>query len=184
VQHRFDWDSPSSRLVLDGVLDILVESGYQGLTLDEVKVRAGPAARALGSLPEVDALVTAALSSIELLQPPLPTGSLRGDLRALVRPWRNRRTRDELIVGSVLSAALHRPELGEAIALALDRPVARAVGTVLSRHLPPGEVPARVQTLNWLLHGLILDRLRHGSRSAVDLDQLVEFLVAGLDAPA
>ncbi|MGN6761547.1 MAG: hypothetical protein ACTHJI_09505 [Leifsonia sp.] len=41
-----------------------------------------------------------------------------------------------------------------------------------------------LQTLNWLLRGLVLDRLRSGSRSAVDLDALADFLVAGLEQQA
>ena len=46
----FSWHSPSSRLVMDAVLDILAEVGYDGLTVHEVKARAGKAAPALGEL--------------------------------------------------------------------------------------------------------------------------------------
>jgi hypothetical protein len=40
-----------------------------------------------------------------------------------------------------------------------------------------------VHTLCWVLRGLSLDRLRAGPRLPVDLDRLVDFLVAGLHVP-
>jgi hypothetical protein len=167
---------------MDAVLDVLAEAGFEGLTSDEVISRAGPAGRALGDLPELDALVSAALSRVRVMREPKPSGCLRDDLRALLRPWRGPRTRDEMIIAAVLSAAEHRPVLMEAVHDALDRPVSQAIGAILSRHLSDPVAAERVQTLSWLLRGLILERLRTGARTPVDLERLVEFLVAGLGA--
>lgn len=173
------WESPSSRLVLRAVLDVLAERGYRGLTVEAVAVRAGAAAEALGESTDVDELVIAALSGVELFGAPHATGSLRGDLRALLNPWRNPRTADEMAVAAVLSAAEWHAPLKTAAMQALDRPLAQTLGTLLMRER---NVPqSALQTLNWLLRGLVLDRLRSGSRSAVDLDALVDFLVAGLE---
>jgi len=182
VDNGFSWESPSARLVLEAVLNILAEAGYESLTVEEIRFRAGPVGRALGDFPDVDVLVSAALGHIEVLAPPAPTGCLRYDLRALLRPWRGPRTRDEVIIAAVLSAADHRPLLHEAVHRVLDRPVAEAVGAILSRHLSERTVAERLQTLSWVLHGLILKRLRTGPRSAVDLERLIDFLIAGLDA--
>jgi AcrR family transcriptional regulator len=182
VDHRFDWRSPSGQLVLDGVLDILAEVGYDGLTVDEVLTRAGPAGRAL-DIPDLDALVSTAVSRINLLAIPAPTGCLRDDLRALVQPWRGPRSREEVIIAGVLSAAEWRPALRDAVHRALDQPVARAIGHVLSRYMAVEALAERIQTLSWLLRALIVDRLRTGARAAVDLDRLADFLVAGLEGP-
>lgn len=184
MEGGFSWQSPSSRLVMDAVLDILAEVGYDGLTVHEVKARAGAAAPALGELPDLDALARASLTRIKVLEAPAPTGSLREDLRALLRPWRSPRTRDEVIVAAVLSAAQRRSALSDAVLEALDRPVAQALGAVLSRHIDDPRVAQYVQTLSWILRGLFLERLRTGSRAPVDLDRLVDFLIAGLGASA
>jgi Tetracyclin repressor-like, C-terminal domain len=179
-----DWESPSSRLVLRAVLDALADHGYEGVTSDAIAVRAGPAAAALGDSPDIDELVISAISGVELFGVPESTGSLRGDLRALLGPWRNPRTADEMAVAAVLSAAEWHPHLKAATTSALDRPLAQAIGTVLSRALERQVPQSALQTLSWLLRGLVLDRLHSGSRSAVDLDHLADFLVAGLEHQA
>ncbi len=178
----FNWRSPSARLVMEAVLDILFEAGFEGLTSEEVIARAGSAGRALGDLADLDALAGAALGHLQLIRAPEPSGCLRTDLRALLRPWRGPRTRNEVIIAAVLSAAERRPVLMEAVHDALDRPVSQAVGAVLSRHLSDPVAAQRVQTLAWLLRGLILERLRTGARTPVDLERLVDFLIDGLGA--
>jgi hypothetical protein len=186
----FNWHSPSSRLVLNGVLDTLAELGYDGLTVTEIKARAGAAGSALGDSPDLDSLVIAALGRVELFPPPVATGNLRHDLRELLEPWRTPPSRDERVIAAVLSAAIRRPRLKVAVHEALDRPLTHSVAAVVSRASSPGEVPSPViQTLCWVLRGLIIDRLRSAPRSPVDIDLLVEFLMAGLrvdlaDSPA
>jgi hypothetical protein len=186
----FNWHSPSSRLVLNGVLDTLAELGYDGLTVTEIKARAGAAGSALGDSPDLDSLVIAALGHVELFPPPVVSGNLRQDLRALLGPWRTSPGRDERVIAALLSAAIRRPRLRVAVHEALDRPLTHSVAAVISRASSAGEVPSRViQTLCWVLRGLIVDRLRSAPRSPVDIDLLVEFLMAGLrvdlaDSPA
>jgi hypothetical protein len=170
--------------VFRAVLEALAEHGYDELTPEAIAVRAGFAAEALGEDPDIDELVITALSGVELFGVPASTGSLRGDLRALLAPWRNPRTADEMAVAAVLSAAEWHAPLKVAAAQALDRPLAQVLGTLLTRAALRDVPPAALQTLNWVLHGLVLDRLRSGSRTPVDLDHLVDFLVAGLEHQA
>jgi len=165
------------------VLDALAEHGWEGLTAAEVKARAGSVGSVLGDSPDLESLVVAAVQRVDLFPEPRPTGDLREDLRALLAPWRSAPARDERIVATLISPALRRPRLKAALQEALDGPLNRHVAAVVapasqSHRVPPG----LVQTLFWVLRGLILDRFRAGPRSAVDLDVLVEFLIAGLQA--
>jgi hypothetical protein len=89
-----------------------------------------------------------------------------------------------MAVAAVLSAAEWHVHLKAAAAIALDRPLAQAIGAILTRAIERDVPQSALQTLNWLLRGLVLDRLRSGSRSAVDLEHLVDFLVAGLEHQA
>jgi hypothetical protein len=175
------WESPSSRLVLDAVLDALADLGSEGLTANEVRTRAGAAGPALGDSPDLDELVVAALGQVQLFRAPTPTGDLRRDLRAFLHPWRTSPGRDERVLAAVLSASVWNPRLRSAVRDVLDEPLAHSVGAIVSHAAVHDQVPAHlIQTLCWVLRGLILDRLRSGPRLPVDLDLLVEFLVAGL----
>lgn len=180
VDIGLDWRSPSSRLVLTAVLDILASEGYEGLTVASVKHRSGLAGPALGEAPDLERLVIVSLEQIHLMTAPLPTGSLRGDLVALLHPWRAPCGRDERVIAAVLSAAQFRPPLKAAVADVVDRQVGQAVGTLLSRATVGEVIPAWMQTLSWVLRGLMLERLRTGARSQVDLEALVDFLLAGV----
>jgi hypothetical protein len=170
-------------MALEAVLDLLADSGYHGLTLDAVRARAGSAG-ALVEQADLDDLVVIALQRVCLFGAPEPTGSLRGDLEVLLAPWLAGRGRADRIVAGLLSAAEWNSGLRGAVEDCFDRPLARAVGTVLARHCDQQQIsPSDVQTLNWVLRGLALSRLRaRHARAQVDLDRLITFLVAGLPA--
>jgi AcrR family transcriptional regulator len=177
------WESPSSRLLLNAVLDTLADLGYDGLTVLEVQARAGVPGRALDHSLDLDALVIAALEPIRLFPVPEPTGELRTDLRRLLAAWRSTPTRDERVVAAVLSAALWRPRLDVAVHESLDRPLAHTLASIVTRSPTQEQLsPQLVQTLCWILRGLWVDRLRSGARLPVDIDLLVDFLLAGLRA--
>ncbi|WNV75191.1 TetR/AcrR family transcriptional regulator C-terminal ligand-binding domain-containing protein [Geodermatophilus sp. DSM 44513] len=181
----FSWQSPSSWLVLNAVLDTLAELGCAGLTTDEVKLRAGAAGPGLGDSPDLDALVIIALERVQLFPAPEPTGDLAQDLRTLLEPWRTAPSREERVVAAVLSAAIWSARLKVAVHESLDRPLMHAVSAVVARAGAHGHIPDHaVQTLCWLLRGLLLDRLRSRPRTAIDIDRLVDFLVAGLQTKA
>ncbi len=166
---------------MSAALRTLADVGYAGLTVGQLQARAGAAGKLLegGDLEDV---VVIALQRVRLYSAPPSTGSLRGDLCALVRPWLGFRSPDERAVAAVLSAAEWNPRLKAAVADAFDRPLAEAVGTLLARSVEYGAVPAsRVQTLNWILRSLALSRLRAiHPRTHVDLDELVDHLIVGL----
>ncbi len=181
---RFTWESPSCRLVLFAVLDALVEFGYDGLTLNEIRCRSGSAARGLDASVDLEGLLVLALQHVRLFPSIEPTGSLRDDLQALLRPWLHSRSRDERAIAAVLSAAEWNPRISQAAHEALDRPLAQAVATVLAPAIINGQLPGHaVQTVTWILRSLTLDRLRTAvPRKPVDLDRLIDFLLAPLQA--
>ncbi len=177
----FSRRSAGGSVVLDVVLDLLAERGCEGLTASELQARAAAAGLVLDDSPDLEALVVAALERVRLFPAPDPTGDLQHDLRALLEPWRVAPGRDERVVAALLSPAMWRPRLREAVHDALDRPLMHAIAAVVARSADRGQVPDRaVQTLCWVLRGLMIDRLRSRPRSPVDIDLLVEFLVAGL----
>lgn len=180
MEGGFSWQSPSAWLVLTAALDLLAEHGYEGLTVADLRLRAGPAGAALDDSPDIDDLIVVALEEVRLLTAPPPSGSLEADLQALLDAWRAPCTRDERVIAAVLSAAEWRPHLKHAVAETLDRQVSQAVGSVLGRALRGGVAPCDVQTVGWLLCGLMLERLRTGPRSAVDLRTLIAFLLRGM----
>ncbi|SFK97724.1 TetR/AcrR family transcriptional regulator [Geodermatophilus ruber] len=186
MEQRFDWHSPSSRLVLSAALDALADVGYAHLTVAELRSRTGVAGLCIEEA-DLEEIVATALERVQVFDLPTPTGDLRADLAGLLRPWLATRRRDEQVIAAVLSAAEWSPRLKHAVWQVFDRPLAQAVGAILAGAVPGGQVPAaRVHTLNWLLRGLALDRMRAATpRCPVDLDDLVDHLLAGLDpAPA
>ncbi|TFV90096.1 hypothetical protein E4P40_07715 [Blastococcus sp. CT_GayMR20] len=178
---RFTWESPSCRLVLCAVLSALAELGHAGLTLEEIQARAGAAGQGLEQS-DLDEVVVVALQHVRLFPVPEATGSLRGDLLRLLETWLGNRGPDERVIAAVLSAAEWNPGLRVAVIEAFDRPLAQAVGALLARATGDGAAqPERIQTLNWILRGLALNRLRAvDARTLVDLHQLVDHLLDGL----
>jgi hypothetical protein len=90
-------------------------------------------------------------------------------------------SKNERVVAALLSAAMWSPRLKVALHGALDRPLMNAVSTVVARAQRDGQIPAQgVHTLCWVLRGLMVDRLRSRPRAAVDIEFLIDFLMAGL----
>jgi hypothetical protein len=172
---------PSSRLVLRAVLAVLVDCGYEGLTLDEIRYRAGAVAHVVDASVDLEELVVVAIKQVHLFHPPKPSGPLRSDLLMLLRPWLGGPHRHARAVAAVLSAAQWSPRLQEAVIEALDRPLMQALGAILTRAAAAGEpIPShRRQTPNWILRSLAVDQLRAPPpRSPVDLEQLIDLLLA------
>jgi hypothetical protein len=169
--------------IRDAVLGALAAHGYEALTVDLIQHRASVTAPTLDAAVALEDLVADALAHVRLFATPAPTGSLRGDLRLLLRPWEGG-SRDARAIAAVLSAAHWRPALQEAVVEALDRPLTQALGSILARAAANGEhiPPHRLHTLNWILRSLALDRLRAStSRTRIDLDQLIDLLLAAAE---
>ncbi|MFQ6395959.1 TetR/AcrR family transcriptional regulator [Nocardia sp. KC 131] len=101
--------------IFAATLDLLVEQGYEGLAMESIASRSGVNKTTIYRWwPSKDAVLAAALVKSDLLAFAMPdTGSLRGDLLALMREITQLLTGANTapIVATVLAAAPRRPEL-------------------------------------------------------------------------
>lgn len=120
--------------LLRATQDLLVEEGFERLTMDAVARRCGASkATIYRRWPGKIALVVAA--SAALLRPPeVPdTGSLREDLLDCGRAYMQQEGRTVQVLANVTNASRHDPELRSAFRQAIGSPYAGLFDAVLAR---------------------------------------------------
>lgn len=132
--------------ILVATLDVLAETGYDGMTIDMVAARAkaGKATlyRRWTSKPELVLDAVACMKAVPLDTLP-DTGSLRGDLVAMVKsPSIQDAERKLKIMAGIVSMISRNPELTHAARDALVEPRAAANRIIFRRALERGEIPA------------------------------------------
>lgn len=142
--------------------DLLVEEGFERLTMDEVAKRCGASkATIYRRWPGKRALVVAAAEA--LFRPPeLPdTGDLREDLLACGRAYVQTESRTAQVLASVISASRHDPELREASQRAVGGPYRGLFERVLARAVERGLVRDDVdlQTLAQVFPALAYEKV-------------------------
>ncbi|GAA1469315.1 TetR/AcrR family transcriptional regulator [Microbacterium thalassium] len=132
--------------ILEAALDVLAETGYDGMTIDMVAARAkaGKATlyRRWASKPDLvlDAVACMKASEIDFASPP-DTGTLRGDLVALVGTPSVRDAERKLkVMAGIVSMIARSPELAEAARAALVEPRAEANRIAFRRAIARGEI--------------------------------------------
>jgi AcrR family transcriptional regulator len=132
--------------ILEAALDVLAETGYDGMTIDMVasRAKAGKATlyRRWSSKPELVLDAVACLKAGEIDVAALPdTGSLRGDLIALIKPPNLRDGERKLkIMAAIVSLIARNPELAAAAQAALVEPRAAANRVLFRRAIERGEI--------------------------------------------
>ncbi len=129
--------------LLQATQDLLIEEGFERLTMDAVARRCGASkATIYRRWPSKTALVVAA--AVALFQvPELPdTGNLREDLLACGRAYIQTGGRNAEVLASVISASRHDATLREASQQALGAPYGGLFDGVLSRAVERGLVRA------------------------------------------
>lgn len=138
-------DHSRDAVILESVLDVLAEAGYEGTTVDAVAARAGAArATVYRRWPTKVALVADALSRLapdEVDLAALPdTGTLRGDLIAAIQPddpeQTRRRTR---VVAGLQAAASREPRLAAVLRTSGTGPWIEANRVLIQRAVDRGE---------------------------------------------
>jgi AcrR family transcriptional regulator len=136
--------------ILDAALDVLAEEGFERMTIDMVAARAkaGKATlyRRWPSKTELVIDAVACMKNSDIDFDDLPnTGTLRGDLVAMIKPPTLRDAEKKLRVMSGLVSLLARnPELAEAARLAVVAPRAEINRRMLQRAIDRGEIGADV----------------------------------------
>ncbi|PPG05624.1 TetR family transcriptional regulator [Pseudoclavibacter sp. RFBI5] len=136
--------------ILEAALDVLAETGYDGMTIDMVATRAkaGKATlyRRWASKSDLVLDAVACMKSKDLDLAALPdTGSLRGDLVALVRSPSIRDAERKLnVMTGVVSMIARDPEMAAAAQEAIVAPRAAANRAIFERAIERGEISADV----------------------------------------
>ncbi|RYZ77882.1 MAG: TetR/AcrR family transcriptional regulator [Proteobacteria bacterium] len=132
--------------ILDAALDVLVEVGYDGMTMDQVaaKAKAGKGAM-YRRWPSKTELVIEAVSymkrrSVDSADLP-DTGTLRGDLLSLYKPQSVEQSERKLkIMAGLFSLVLHNKALGDAVEDAISKPWVEVQKVLLKRSVARKEI--------------------------------------------
>jgi AcrR family transcriptional regulator len=149
ANRRGRFDPSLDAAILDAVLSVLAERGYDRMTMDDIASRAGVGKAAIyrrwSSKPAVVADAIAHWRRGRGPGAPPDTGSLRGDIEALVSSMPDYNASDlstiKVIVGAA-TAAMHDAVLAAALDdLVLSSP-RQIIRSMLDRAVTRGEVPA------------------------------------------
>ena len=135
--------------ILDAALQVLAETGYDGMTVDMVAARAKAGKATLyRRWPSKAELVIDAVACMKKVDPeaPLPdTGSLRGDLVALIKPQTLAENENKLrIMAGIMSMISREPQLAEAANNAIMQPRAQLNRRLMQRAKERGEIAADI----------------------------------------
>jgi AcrR family transcriptional regulator len=176
--------------ILRCALEVLAEVGYDGMTIEMVAARAkaGKATlyRRWASKGELVVDAVTCMKANDASPEKLPdTGTLRGDLVAMIKPHSIEDNEKKLkVMAGMMSMVLRAPELAEAANQALVEPRAAANRLFFRRAIERGEIPADVdvETLSMLSASMVSYRLMI-LKKPVDREFLLS-LIDGVLLPA
>lgn len=175
--------------ILDAALEVLSETGYEGMTIDMVATRAkaGKATiyRRWPSKAELVIDAVACMKKHEATAPLPDTGTLRGDLIAMIKPQSIEDGEKKFqIMAGVLAMIGQAPELAEAANAAIIQPRAAANRTLMQRAKDRGEIAAGcdIDTVSLVTPSMVAYRVLL-LRKTVDREYLIS-LIDGVLLPA
>jgi AcrR family transcriptional regulator len=158
----------ASQAILEAAADLLLENGLAAVSMDAVAARAGVSKATIYRWwPTKETLALDALyHEWAAVPPPRDTGSLRGDLLSLLRPWvrlTGRRPYGRAIA-ALITEAQADPEFARAYRARFVEPRRDQARAVLRRAIERGEIPAstKIEVALDLLYGPVYHRLLHG----------------------
>jgi len=180
------------RAILRAAADILAERGLEAMTIEDVAARAGVGKTSIYRRWSTKGTLALDAFLLDFLQSqPLPdTGSLDGDLVAVLRAWV--RTARETSMGRALTElvaqAQYDPDLAAAWRQRVVGPTRAQHRRVFERAISRGEIPtgSDVDVMMDLLFGPAYHRLLHGHAPLSDrfIRRVVAMVVAGAKAGA
>lgn len=136
--------------ILEATIDVLAETGYDGMTIDMVAARAkaGKATVYRRWASKSDLVIDAigCMKNADLDFDHLPdTGTLRGDLIAMIKPHTIEDAKKKIhVMAGIVSMISKHPELTDALYAIMVEPRARANRFFLTRAIERGEILAGV----------------------------------------
>ncbi|MGP4004358.1 TetR/AcrR family transcriptional regulator [Streptomyces sp. 8N706] len=140
------------------VLDLLREHGYEALTMDAVAARTRSSKATLyrqwKGKPEL--VATALRHTVPVSLADIDTGTLRGDLQAMVRCSDDDQIeKDTALLRGLAHAADLNPDLHQALRELLIEPEIAGLDAILQRAVARGEVSGSTPALQFIPHMLI-----------------------------
>jgi AcrR family transcriptional regulator len=176
--------------ILDAALAVLAETGYDGMTIDMVAARAKAGKATLyRRWPSKAELVIDAVACMKKNMhggDPLPdTGTLRGDMIAMIKPHSIEDSEKKLqIMAGLMSMISRAPELADAANAAIIEPRAAINRLLMRRAIDRGEISADcdIDTIAMISPSMVTYRTLM-LRKPVDREYLIS-LVDGVILPA
>lgn len=178
--------------ILAAAAELLLLRGLGAVSMDAVAERAGVSKATIyrwwpsKEMLALDALLDWAATSA----PARDTGSLRGDLLALVRPWVREITRQPFgrVIAALLTEAQSDPEFAEAYRTRFVEARREAMRAAFARASERGDVPADldVEVAVDLISGPRYHRLLHGHAPLTGRfgEKVVDMALAGIVNPS
>ena len=183
----------SRKAILQAAGELLLEDDLNSVSMDAVAVRAGTSKATIYRWwPSKELLALDALFSDWAMAQPgrHDTGTLAGDLHALMRPWARRLAAKPY--GRVIAALITRvqsdPEFAAEYHKRFVQPRREQARVIFTRAIDRGEIPSDtdVDVALDLLYGPFYHRILHGHAKLTDrfTRAVVDYVAAGVARPA
>ena len=180
------------KAILDAAAELLLARGLSAVSMDAVAERAGVSKATIYRWwPTKETLALDALYTEWAAASPHPrdTGSLRGDLLALLRPWaRLTSTRPYgRVIAALITAAQTDPVFAAEYRQRVVEPRRDQARAVFRRAIERGEIPAdtKIEVALDLLYGPLYHRLLHGHAPLTDrfTQDVIDMALSGIQPP-
>ena len=174
--------------ILQAAAEMLLDQGGARVSMDAVAGRAGVSkATIYRGWPSKECLALEALVEWAAAgSPPRDTGTLRGDLLALVGPWVReiRRRQFGRVIAALITEAQSNPDFAEVYRRHFVEPRREPMRAALARAVDRGEAPADldIDVALDLIYGPLYHRLLHGHAPLTErfAQQVVDLALSGI----
>jgi AcrR family transcriptional regulator len=182
----------ASQAILEAAADLLLENGLAAVSMDAVAARAGVSKATIYRWwPTKETLALDALyHEWAAVPPPRDTGSLRGDLLSLLRPWVRlaRRRPYGQAIAALVTEAQADPEFARAYRARFVEPRRDQARAIIRRAIERDEIPAgtKIEVALDLLYGSVYHRLLHGHAPLNDrfIRDVIDTTLGGIMPPS
>jgi AcrR family transcriptional regulator len=178
--------------ILEAAAELLLARGLSGVSMDAVAEQAGVSKATIYRWwPTKEALALDALYTEWAAAAPSPrnTGSLRGDLLALLRPWVRLASSRPYgrVIGALVTHARTDPAFGRIYLSRFLEPRREQGRAIFRRAIERGDLPpdAKIEVALDMVYGPLYHRLLHGHAPLSDsfVRDVVDIAIGGLTGP-